>query len=241
MPVPSTLISGYRSASKKSPDRRCWSRLPMPVRSDATWMSSRPKMAPLPVIWPSALTSVNRPSTLSRPQKFLILKPTLERSRSRVHTPAVSGSFSRLSTLIMAPLLSVQNRREIGRVEVLVDAIDQVVGIHGDHDADPQRDQSAVRSGGMQDVLLDEAAGKQPTVQHLVAALGGDADEPPQHLQGPDFVVVAFRSRPPHGDVVGEEVVESRLVTALDRREQHIGHVEAGFGSGHRVSPYSSW
>src|SRR5271156_5027934 len=64
-------------------------------------MSRRPKMAPLPVIWPSPLKSVNRPLTLIRPHMFLILTLTVDRSGSRFHTPAVSGSFSSVSTVVM--------------------------------------------------------------------------------------------------------------------------------------------
>src|SRR6202022_986050 len=99
--VTTTLISGKRSASKKSADRRCSSRLPIPVRNDAAWMSRRPKMAPLPVTWPSALKSVNRPLTLIRPHMFLILKLIVDLSGTRVHTPAVSGSFSSVSTVVI--------------------------------------------------------------------------------------------------------------------------------------------
>src|SRR5271168_3665326 len=73
----------------------------MPVRNEATLISRRPKIAPLPVTWPSPLTPVKRPLTLVRPQKFLILKLTVERSGSRLHTPAVSGSFSSVSTFVM--------------------------------------------------------------------------------------------------------------------------------------------
>src|ERR1700679_440886 len=73
----------------------------MPVRNDATRISRRPKIAPLPVTWPWPPTSVKRPSPLTRHQKFLTLKLTVERSVSRLHTPAVSGSFSSVSTFVM--------------------------------------------------------------------------------------------------------------------------------------------
>src|ERR1700689_2590457 len=117
----------------------------MPVRNEATLISRRPKIAPLPVTWPSPLTPVKWPLTLSRPQKFLILKLTVERSGSRLHTPAVSGSFSSVSTLLIAPLLLIaalcivvgarhgrslrcrlaHYRREFRRVEILIDTSDQ--------------------------------------------------------------------------------------------------------------------
>src|ERR1700733_12836095 len=73
----------------------------MTVRKEAPGISRRPKIAPLPVTWPSPLTPVKWPLTLSRPQKFLILNLTVERLGSRLHTPAVSGSFSSVSTLVM--------------------------------------------------------------------------------------------------------------------------------------------
>src|SRR3984885_5453299 len=73
----------------------------MTVRKEAPGISRRPKIAPLPVTWPSPLTPVKWPLTLSRPQKFLILKLTVERWESRLHTPAVSGSFSSVSTFVI--------------------------------------------------------------------------------------------------------------------------------------------
>src|SRR5579884_2866973 len=77
----------------------------MPVRSDATRMSTRPKTAPLPVIWPSPLTSLNLPLTVIRPHTFLILKVNAERSGTRFQTPAVSGSFSSVSTVVISTYL----------------------------------------------------------------------------------------------------------------------------------------
>src|ERR1700722_19925879 len=135
----------------------------MPVRNEGTGISRRPKMAPLPVTWPSPLTPVKWPLTLSRPQKFLILKLTVERSGSRLHTPAVSGSFSSVSTFVMCatpPLSLAHYRREFRRVEILIDTSDQGLRTRRDtrldNDAHPQRDQSASCAGRVQDVLLHE-------------------------------------------------------------------------------------
>ena len=66
---------------------------------------------------------------------------------------------------------------------------------------------------------MHEAVGEQLPVEDLVAALGGDADEPPQDLQRPLLVVVAPPAGPPHRDVVVEELNQSCLVAALDGRE----------------------
>src|ERR1700722_18525733 len=241
----------------------------MPVRNEGTGISRRPKIAPLPVTWPSPLTPVKWPLTLARPQKFLILKLTVERSGSRLHTPAVSGSFSSVSTFVMcatpphrcvplaaarlgvpplhrrgrascAPLLLCRlahYRREFRRVEILIDTSDQGLRTRRDtrldNDAHPQRDQSASCAGRVQDVLLHETVREQLPVEDLVAALGGDPDEPPQDPQRPLFVVVATRAGPPHRDVVVEQLNQSCLVAALDCREQFVGQGDDDLGSGH--------
>jgi hypothetical protein len=46
----------------------------------------------------------------------------------------------------------------LGGVEVLVDPVDQSVCAHPDHDANTHGDRLAGMAGGVQDVLLDEAA-----------------------------------------------------------------------------------
>src|ERR1700722_7203729 len=212
----------------------------MPVRNEGTGISRRPKIAPLPVTWPSPLTPVKWPLTLSRPQKFLILKLTVERSGSRLHTPAVSGSFSSVSTFVMCatpPLSLAHYRREFRRVEILIDTSDQGLRTRRDtrldNDAHPQRDQSASCAGRVQDVLLHETVREQLPVEDLVAALGGDPDEPPQDPQRPLFVVVATRAGPPPRDVVVEQLNQSCLVAAPHCREQFVGQGDDDLGSGH--------
>src|SRR6516165_7269798 len=100
-PVTTTLISPNRSTSKKSAERRCRLRRPMPVLSDAVRMSRRPKTAALPVSCPSPLNSVERPLTFSRPHWFLILKVMAERFGTRFHTPDISGSVSSVSRVVI--------------------------------------------------------------------------------------------------------------------------------------------
>ncbi len=85
--VTTTLICAKRSTSKKSGERRCLSRRPMPENS-----------------------------------------------------------------------VSSHQRRNFGGVEILVDAVDQTVGAHPDHDANAHGDRLAGMTGGVQDVLLDKAA-----------------------------------------------------------------------------------
>ena len=102
-PVTTTLISPKRSTSKKSAERRCLSRRPMPVFSEAARMLMLPETAPLAVSCPSPLNSVKRPLTLSRPHMFLTLNVMVERSGTRFHTPAMSGSCSRVSRVVIVP------------------------------------------------------------------------------------------------------------------------------------------
>src|SRR6516165_1521271 len=197
--VTTTLISPKRSTSKKSAERRCVSRRPMPVLSDAVRMSRRPKTAPLPVSCPSPLKSVKRPLTFSRPHMFLILKVMAERPGTMFHTPAMSGSLSSVSKVVIVasfvfPPGLIHQGSDPGRVAVFVDPVDQAVNAHLDHDADPQRDRLAGMAGGVQDVLLNEAAGgsvvEQLAVQDLVATLGRDVDEPVDDPQRAGLVVV---------------------------------------------------
>src|ERR1700741_2713816 len=211
--VTTTLISPKRSTSKKSAERRCLSRRPMPVLSDAGRMSRRPKTAPLPVSCPSPLKSVKRPLTFTRPHMFLILKVIAERSGTMFHTPARSGSLSSVSKVVIVASFvsspeSIHQRSDPGRVEVLIGPVDQAVSVHLDHDADPQRDRLVGMAGGVQDVLLDEAAGGSPSitaeqlaVQDLVVALGGGCDEPVDDSQRSGLVIclagVPARTHPP--------------------------------------------
>ncbi|EUA33677.1 hypothetical protein I552_4456 [Mycobacterium xenopi 3993] len=48
---------------------------------------------------------MNLPLTFNRPHMFLILKVNAERSGTRFHTPAVSGSFSSVSTVVISTYL----------------------------------------------------------------------------------------------------------------------------------------
>jgi hypothetical protein len=60
-------------------------------------------------------------------------------------------------------------RRDLGKVEVLVDPVDQAVRVNLEHDPDSHGDQLAGMSGGVQDVLLDESAdgsAEQPTIEN---------------------------------------------------------------------------
>ena len=75
-------------------------------------------------------------------------------------------------------------------------------------------------------MLLDETVGKLLPVENLVAALGGDVDEPVQNPQSPNFVVVATGADPPHRDVVIEHLRQERLIASNDRRKQFIGQID---------------
>jgi len=98
-------------------------------------------MAPLPVIWPSPLKSVNRPLTLIRPHMFLILKrPSTDRERvstlprCRDHS-AVSPQWSLAPPL---PTSSKGGRPRLGRS--IIDAADQVIDTQLITIAHPQGD-----------------------------------------------------------------------------------------------------
>ena len=76
--VTTTLMSGNFSASKKSAECRCASRLPIPVRSDAALMSMWPETVWGAVTWPSPLNSVKRPLTGTMPQNDLLFTATVD-------------------------------------------------------------------------------------------------------------------------------------------------------------------
>src|SRR5271166_5584247 len=301
--VTTTLISAKRPTSKKSAERRCLSRRPMPVLSDAARMSRRPKTAPLPVSCPSPLNSVKRPLTFSRPHMFLTLKVMAERSGTMFHTPALSGSLSSVSRvvivtssrraaarrcliarLLLGPLHGphrrravcycsappraasrpasspscvlllgsssgrftarivaelIDQRRDLGGVEVLVDPVDQAVCAHPDHDADPHGDRLPGMAGGVQDVLLDEATDrsviKELPVENLVVTLRCRGDEPVDDPHRPGLVVVAAGAHPPHRNVVAPQSIDCCPIAVLDRREEAVGHGDDGLrgGGGH--------
>ena len=115
----------------------------------------------------------------------------------------------------------------VGRVEVLVDAGDQTLGVHLDHDADPHFDRYVVGSAGAQDVLLDEAAVEDLAIQDLVAPRRGDVDEPPDDLQRTDAVVIAAVSAVPDGDVVGPHGLDGLVLASFDGTEEPVSHVQA--------------
>src|SRR5690349_2064508 len=95
-------------------------------------------------------------------------------------------------------------------------------------------------AGGVQDVLLDEAAVKDLAVEDLVVALGRDVDEPVDDAQRAGLVVIPAGADAPDGDVVAPHPVDGCLVALFDRREQAVGHVDDGLGgSGHGSGSYS--
>src|SRR5690349_11641141 len=128
---------GCSATSKKSADRRCSSRLRMPVRTDAACMRRRPSTAPGAVTLPVPSTSVNVPLTLDRPHIVGLRKVTSDLCGSSCQLPAQP-------LIAMIRSSPIHQGGHIGRLEVLVDTGDQAVGSHLDHDAYPQIDRFTV-------------------------------------------------------------------------------------------------
>ena len=77
----------------------------------------------------------------------------------------------------------------------------------------------------MHDMLLDEPAIEDLTVQDLVAAVGRAVDEPGDHLQCAWLVAHRSAALAPHGDVVGPQCGQGCAFAVLDGGEHPVGDV----------------
>src|SRR6478609_4018900 len=191
-------MSGNRSTSKKSADRRCLSRRLIPVFTEAAVMARRPVTLLSATASAEPSISVNTPLTCAKPQKVGLWKASSVRVGSSRQVPIQSSGSMVFSS-------ARQQRSHIGRVEVLIDPGDAAVGSDLDHDAYPQLDGSTMGGVGVQHMLLDESAVEELSIEDLVPACRGDPQEPADHLQGQDPVVVGRVAAVPHRDVIGPQ------------------------------------
>jgi hypothetical protein len=98
MPSAVKVMPGWLALSKKSAERRCWSRRALPVSMDAAATVTLPLTSPSGETVPCPLTSRKTPFTAARPHMLLLLSWMLELARSRTQSPASAPSSSRAPT-----------------------------------------------------------------------------------------------------------------------------------------------